>query len=128
VFYHRSPRLENPLILYPGNTKGEKHHCTVELLFDWFGISCITTDNFCSYLQNRLIRTGGQLYIDTFPFTIPCFTSCSVGWSWAVAALSSCTLKASSKSRSELMSSLSSEQSGRIGSRAVPLSSWVAFC
>ncbi len=27
-------------------------------LFDWFGISCMTTDNFCFYLQNRLIQTS----------------------------------------------------------------------
>jgi len=29
----------------------------VDLLFDCFGISCMTTDIF---LQNRLIQTGGQ--------------------------------------------------------------------
>ncbi len=27
----------------PGNGK---YHCTVDLLFDWFEISCMTTDNF----------------------------------------------------------------------------------
>jgi hypothetical protein len=57
-----------------GNTKGGKYHCTVDLLFDWFGISCMTTDNFCLYLQNRLIQTsqtGAQWYSDTFPFSIP---------------------------------------------------------
>ena len=51
-----------------GNTKGEKYHIIIDLLFDWFGISCITTDNFCFYLQNRLIQTsqtGGQWYSDT---------------------------------------------------------------
>ncbi len=51
------------------------YHCTVDLLFDWLGISCITTDNFCFYLQNRLIQTsqtGGQQYSDTSPFSIPC--------------------------------------------------------
>jgi len=35
----------------------------------------MTTDNFCFYLQNRLIQTsqtGGQLYINTSPFSIPC--------------------------------------------------------
>ncbi len=40
-------------------------------LFDWFGISCMTTDIF---LQNRLIQTsqtGGQWYNDTSPFSIP---------------------------------------------------------
>jgi hypothetical protein len=45
----------------------------IDLLFDWFGISCMTTDNFCFYLQNRLIQTsqtGGQQYRDS-PFTIP---------------------------------------------------------
>jgi hypothetical protein len=34
----------------------------------------MTTDNFCFYLQNRLIQTiqtGGQQYSDTSPFSIP---------------------------------------------------------
>ncbi len=34
------------------------------------GISCMTPDNFCFYLQNRLIQTsqtGGQWYSDTSP-------------------------------------------------------------
>ena len=44
------------------------------ILFDWFGISCMTTGNFCFYLQNRPIQTsqtGGQWYSDTSPFSIP---------------------------------------------------------
>jgi len=56
-----------------GILKG-KYHCTVDLLFDWFVISCMTTDNICFYLQNRLIQTsqtGGQWYSDTSPFSIP---------------------------------------------------------
>jgi hypothetical protein len=28
-----------------------KDHCTADLLFDWLGISCMTTDSFCFYLQ-----------------------------------------------------------------------------
>jgi hypothetical protein len=59
----------------PGNTKGGmKYHCTVGLLFDWFGIICMTTDNCCFYLQNRLIQTtqtGGQWYSDTSPLVFP---------------------------------------------------------
>ncbi len=50
-----------------------KYHCTIDLLFDWFGISCMTTDNFCFYLQNKLVQTsqtGGQWYSDTSPFSI----------------------------------------------------------
>jgi hypothetical protein len=46
-----------------------KYHCTVDL-FDWFGISFMTTDKFCFYLQNRLIQTsqiGGKQYSDTSP-------------------------------------------------------------
>ncbi len=56
--------------------------CTVARLFDWFGISCMTTDNFCFYLQNRLIQTsqtGGQWYSDTSPFSIPC-SNIRLGW------------------------------------------------
>jgi hypothetical protein len=52
-----------------------KYHCTVDLLFDWFEISCMTTDNFCFHLLNRLIQTrqtGGQWYSDTSPFSVPC--------------------------------------------------------
>jgi hypothetical protein len=51
-----------------------KYHCTIDLLFDWFGMGCMTTDNFCFYSQNRLIptsQTGGQLYSNTSPFSIP---------------------------------------------------------
>jgi hypothetical protein len=50
------------------------HHCTGDLLFGWFGISCMTTDIFWFYLQSRLIQpsqTGGQQYSDTSPFSIP---------------------------------------------------------
>jgi hypothetical protein len=51
-----------------------KYHCSIDLMFDWFGISHMTTDNFCIYFQNRLIQgsqTGGQQYSDTSPFSIP---------------------------------------------------------
>ena len=54
-----------------------KYHCTVDLLFDWFGIDCMTTDNFSFYFQNRLIQTsqtGGQQYSDTSPLVFPTFT------------------------------------------------------
>jgi hypothetical protein len=47
------------------------------LLFEWFGISCTTTDNFCFYLQNSLIQTsqtGGQWYSDTSPLIFPALT------------------------------------------------------
>jgi hypothetical protein len=40
----------------------------------------MTTDNFCFYLQNRLIQTsqtGGQRYSDTSPFSIPCLNNLS---------------------------------------------------
>jgi hypothetical protein len=54
-----------------------KYHCNVDLQFDWFGISCMTTDSFCFYLQNRLIQTsqtGGQRDSDTSSFSIPWLT------------------------------------------------------
>ncbi len=57
-----------------GNTKGWSIIVPLAPLFDWFGISCMTTDKFCFYLQNRLIQacqTGGQWYSDTSPFCIP---------------------------------------------------------
>ncbi len=54
-----------------------KYHCTVDLLFDWFGISFVTAEFFCFYWQNRLIQTsqtGGPWYSDTSPLSIP--------WTW----------------------------------------------
>ncbi len=61
------------IMLNQGILKG-KYHGTIDLLFDRFGISRMTTDNFCFYLQNKLIQTskaGGQWYSDTSPFSIP---------------------------------------------------------
>jgi hypothetical protein len=29
----------------PGNTKGGKYHCTIDLLFDWFGLVCFANKN-----------------------------------------------------------------------------------
>jgi hypothetical protein len=60
--------------LHQGIQKGEYHY-TVDLLFDWFGISCMTINNFCFYLQNRLIQnsqTGGQWFSDTSPPSPAC--------------------------------------------------------
>ncbi len=51
-----------------------KYHCTIDLLSDWFKISWTTTDNFCFYLQNRLIQMsqkGGQQYSDTSSLVFP---------------------------------------------------------
>jgi hypothetical protein len=72
VFFH-SFSLAKPLTRE--HVRG-KYRCTIDLLFDWFGISYMTPDNFCFYLLNRLIQTsqtGGQWYSDTSPFSIPCF-------------------------------------------------------
>ncbi len=56
---------------WSGNTKGGS--ITVPLTSCLTG--CMATDNFCFYLQNRLIQTsqtGGLQYSDIFPFSIPC--------------------------------------------------------
>jgi len=28
-----------------GNTKGKKYHCTIDLLYDWFGLVCFANKN-----------------------------------------------------------------------------------
>jgi len=57
-----------------GNTKeGSITVPMTSCLFDWFGITCMTTDNFF-YLKNRLIQTiqaGGEWNNDTSPLSIP---------------------------------------------------------
>ncbi len=66
-------RLVRLLASNQGILKG-KYHCTIDLLFDWSGISCMTTDILCFYLKNRVIQTsqtGGQWYSDTSPLVLP---------------------------------------------------------
>jgi hypothetical protein len=62
--------------VHPENTKGGS--ITVPLTSSYTGLeSCMTTNNLCFYLKNRLIQTsqtGGQQYSDTSPFSIPWFT------------------------------------------------------
>ncbi len=61
---------------WQGILKGGKYHCTIDLLFDWLGISCMKTDIFCFDLQNRLIQpsqTGGQRYRNTSPLQYSLF-------------------------------------------------------
>ncbi len=59
-----------------GNTKGGmKYHCTIDLLFDWFGLVGFTNKNEnCQlpYSWFQTSQTGGQQYSDTSPFIIPC--------------------------------------------------------
>ncbi len=52
-----------------------KCHCTIELLFDWFGLVCFANKNKKMSVDIQLIpnQTGGQWYSDTSPFSIPCF-------------------------------------------------------
>jgi hypothetical protein len=50
------------------------YHCTIDLLFDWFGIICMTTENFSFSFAKQLIQigqTGGQWFSDTSCFGIP---------------------------------------------------------
>ncbi len=45
----------------------------------------MTADNFCFYLQNRLIQTsqtGGQWYSDTSPFSIPWLDHLEIRLQW----------------------------------------------
>ncbi len=62
---------------YPltGNTKGGKYHCTIDLLFDLFGLVSFANNNKnCQlpYSCFQTSQTGGQWYNDTSPFSIPC--------------------------------------------------------
>ncbi len=67
-------RLKISSIVKPGNTKGGKYHCTIELLLDWFGLVCFANKNKnwqLSYSWFQISQTGGQWYSDTSPFSIP---------------------------------------------------------
>jgi len=51
-----------------------KSHCTIDLLFDWFGLVCFANKNKncqLSYSWFQTSQTGGQWYNDTSPFSIP---------------------------------------------------------
>ncbi len=56
--------------------KRGKFHCTIDLLFDWFGLVYFATKNkICQFLYSwfQTSQTGGQWYSDTSPFSIPWF-------------------------------------------------------
>ncbi len=51
-----------------------KYHCTIDLLFDWFGLVCFENKNKnyqLSYSWFQTSQTGGRRYSDTSPFSIP---------------------------------------------------------
>ncbi len=56
--------LETSIYSLQGILKG-KYHCTVDLLFDWFGLVCFTN-------KNKNSQTGGQWYSHTSTFSSPC--------------------------------------------------------
>ncbi len=64
-----------------------KYHCTVDLLFDWFGLVCFANKNSncqLSYSWFQTSQTGGQQYSYTSHFSIPCSTyktMYSIPWS-----------------------------------------------
>jgi hypothetical protein len=54
------------------------YHCTIDLLFDWFGLVCFANKNKNCQLSYSLLQTsqtGGQWYSDTSPFSIPWINS-----------------------------------------------------
>ncbi len=55
-----------------GNTKVGSIDCTVDLLFDWFGLVCFANKKNCqlSYCWYQTSQTGGQWYSNTSPFSI----------------------------------------------------------
>ncbi len=56
-----------------GILKG-KYPCTVDLLFDWFGLICFANKNKncqLSYSWFQTSQNGGQRYSDSSPFRIP---------------------------------------------------------
>jgi hypothetical protein len=51
-----------------------KYHCTIDFLFDWFGLVCFANKNKncqLSYSKFQTNQTGGQWYSDASPFSIP---------------------------------------------------------
>ncbi len=70
-FVHNYKRIFN--LPNQGILKG-KYHCTVDLLFDWFGLVCIANKNKncqLSYRWFQTSQTGRQWHSDTSPSSIP---------------------------------------------------------
>jgi len=60
-------------MFFQGILKG-KYHCTIDLLFDWFGLVRLANKNkncHLSYSKFQTSQTRGQWYSDTSPFSIP---------------------------------------------------------
>ncbi len=59
------------------------YHCTIDLLFDWFGLVCFGNKNInCqlsySWFQASQTGSGGKWYNDTSPFSIPWCVLCMI--------------------------------------------------
>ncbi len=66
--------LPSLIIVNMARTRG-KYHCTVDFLFDLFGLACFVNKNKncqLSYSWFQTSQTGGQRYSDTSPFGVPC--------------------------------------------------------
>ncbi len=60
-----------------------KYHCTVDLLFDWFGLVCFANRNKNCQLSDgglQTRQTGGQQYSDTSPLVFPALTHINIDW------------------------------------------------
>ncbi len=51
-----------------------KYHCTVDLLFDWFGLVCFANKNknVCCYIVDSKPAKQEVNNTDTSPLSIPC--------------------------------------------------------
>jgi hypothetical protein len=48
-----------------------KYYCTVDLLFDWFGLVCFANKTKIVSCRTADSKTGGQWYSDTSPLVFP---------------------------------------------------------
>jgi hypothetical protein len=75
IFFMKTSQQTHLLLGESGNTKeGRKYHCTIDLLFDWFGLVCFANKNKNGQLSNswfQTSQTGGQWCSDTSPLSIP---------------------------------------------------------
>jgi hypothetical protein len=72
--------LRSRVRIQTGNTKGGKYHFTSDLLFDWFVISCVTTDNFvfiCKTDSSKPVKqeVNGTVILPPLVFPDPAVTN-----------------------------------------------------
>jgi hypothetical protein len=63
---------------YPGNTKGGKYQCTIDLLLHWFGLICFAKNVSCHTADSKPVKQEVNGTVILSPLVFPALSICFV--------------------------------------------------